>query len=77
MADEREQEKQAGRQIEPEQDNSVREREARQRREAVAQQIAHNKRMMMERALDEALAETFPASDPPSVVRDPGEEDAA
>jgi hypothetical protein len=77
MADEREQENQAGPQIEPEQDNSVREREARQRREAVAQQIAHNKRMMTERALDETLADSFPASDPPSSIPNPGEEDAA
>lgn len=77
MANETEQGKQAGRQIEPEQDSSVREREARQRREAVAQQIAHNKRMIMERALDETLADSFPASDPPSSIPDPGEEDAA
>jgi len=56
------------------------EREARLRREAVAQQIAENnrQRMAMERGLDKTLADSFPASDPPSTIPDPsGEEDVA
>ncbi len=60
-------------------DRDVRDQEARQRREAVAQQIAINKQhMAMERGLDETLADSFPASDPPSSIPDPVvDEDAA
>ncbi len=85
MADERQQREQASPQNEFEQtgsarDQDERDQEARLRREAVAEQIARNKQhMAMERALDNTLAESFPASDPPSSIPDPAEveEDAA
>lgn len=62
-------------QNEPEQSGLDREREA--RREAVAQQIARNNqhRLAMERGLDQTLADSFPASDPPSSIPDPAEEE--
>ncbi len=78
MADERQQGKQGSPQNEREQNVLDREREERQRKEGLAQNIAQNKhRMVLERALDETLAESFPASDPLSTIPDPDEEEAA
>jgi hypothetical protein len=72
MADEREQGKQGHPQTESEQASSKREQESRSRSEAVAQKISENKhRMVLERALDETLAESFPASDPASSIPAP------
>jgi hypothetical protein len=58
-----------------ENEQTAMDREARLRREAVAEQIAQNnrRRMAMERGLDETLADSFPASDPPSSIPDPSE----
>ncbi len=77
MADEKNQGTPSNPQNEREQANFELDREARQRREAVAQQIAKNNRhrLNMERALDKTLADSFPASDPPSSIPDPGEEE--
>jgi hypothetical protein len=77
MADEKKQETQSSPQNEREQASFELDLEARQRREAVAQQIAKNNRhrLNMERALDQTLADSFPASDPPSSIPDPGEEE--
>ncbi len=75
MADERDERKQGSPQIESEQSKD---REARLRREAVARQIALNNehRIAMERGLDQTIADSFPASDPPSSIPNPDEEAA-
>lgn len=77
MADKRQEGKQDSPMNEREQTGSDREWEARRREEAVAQQIAQNNRhrIALERALDQTLADSFPASDPPSSIPDPGEEE--
>lgn len=37
----------------------------------------NNKHDVREKALDKTLADSFPTSDPPSTIPDPGEEDSA
>jgi hypothetical protein len=48
--------------------------EERKKAEGDAQEAEHQRR---ERALDKTLADSFPTSDPPSSIPDPGDEDAA
>jgi hypothetical protein len=74
MADQRQ--VQGNPQNEREQSGSDRNREERLRSEGIAQDIVQNKhRLTMERALDKTIADSFPASDPPSSIPDPGEEE--
>jgi hypothetical protein len=40
------------------------------------EKAAERKRAEIDRRLDEELADTFPASDPPSILRDDGHRDA-
>jgi hypothetical protein len=41
----------------------------------MTQDLKDKHRLIMERALDKTLADSFPASDPPSSIPDPGEEE--
>ena len=76
MADERQEQKQGTTQNES---NLSQDWEARRRHQAVTRQIALNnaRRMAMERGLDKTIADSFPASDPPSSIPDPAEEEPA
>jgi hypothetical protein len=59
---------------EREQSGSGRGPEERKKAEGDSQEAEHKRR---ERALDKTLADSFPTSDPPSSIPNPGEEDAA
>jgi hypothetical protein len=76
MAGETPQRKQGSPQItpnEPEHTGSRRDPEERPQIEGDAQDEQHRRR---EKAHDKTLADSFPTSDPPSSIPDPGEEDS-
>jgi hypothetical protein len=59
---------------EREHSGSGRSPEERKKAEGNSQEAEHQRR---ERALDKTLADSFPTSDPPSSIPNPGDEDAA
>jgi hypothetical protein len=77
MADQKPERKAGSPQITPnerEHSGSKRDPEERPKVKGSAESEEHRRR---EQALDKTLADSFPTSDPPSTIPDPGEEDAA
>lgn len=64
-------------QITPEEREHTGSRRDPEERQMVKGDRENERRQIRERALDKTLADSFPTSDPPSTIPDPGEEEDA
>jgi hypothetical protein len=77
MADETSRGKQGTPQITPDEREHIGSRRDPEERPKIEGELEEQQRHRREKAHDKTLADSFPTSDPPSSIPDPGDEDAA